>query len=459
MARNDPVRYVSTFRAPSEYERQLEEARRRAALAETLAQQQYEPQEGVVAPIPRAAPLVKALQGFMTARAGRQAKEAKEAAEKAGRREAVDYIRSFEPEQRNVGMGQLAAMEAPTPMMEDGRISYAPPSAVAAPNQRLMPAMGPDGQPNFSQQMQMQVGGPLTEAQKRARALEGLESANPMVRAYAADLMKPPEAEEFYAPVVGAEGNYVQFGKRGGTRASDVAAPAPSPAAVTTATIMKDGKPTVIDARTGTVIGEGVPQRTPSEPLVSIAGPDGKPVFVRRSEAEGKTPYTAPPKMTANVVTDIAQGKRAIAEFDNASKTTQGFIDDITDGKLNLYKGAGLVYSSQRAFGGDETFEEGKEPDYVRYYALQRFVTQQVNRILNLAKGPQTDRDADRAARQILDNPDNEQVVVSALKRLKEIWEEESGLNKTYINALRTEFGQEPEFVDEDDDIIDLPPR
>lgn len=81
MARNDPVRYVSTFRAPSEYERQLEEARRRAALAEALAQQQYEPQEGVVAPIPRAAPLVKALQGYMTARAGRQAKEAEEAAE------------------------------------------------------------------------------------------------------------------------------------------------------------------------------------------------------------------------------------------------------------------------------------------------------------------------------------------------------------------------------------------
>ena len=81
MARNDPVRYVSTFRAPSEYERQLEEARRRAALAEALAQQQYEPQEGVVAPIPRAAPLVKALQGYMTGRAGRKAREAEEAAE------------------------------------------------------------------------------------------------------------------------------------------------------------------------------------------------------------------------------------------------------------------------------------------------------------------------------------------------------------------------------------------
>jgi len=75
-----PPKYVSTFRAPSEYERQLEEARRRAMLAEALAQQEYQPMEGTAAPIPKAAPLVKALQSFMTARAGRQAQEAAEEA-------------------------------------------------------------------------------------------------------------------------------------------------------------------------------------------------------------------------------------------------------------------------------------------------------------------------------------------------------------------------------------------
>jgi len=195
-----PVKYTQTFRAPTEYERQLEEARRRAALAEALAQQEYQPMEGNAAPIPKAAPLVKALQSFMTARAGRQAEEAKAAAEKAGRTEAVDYIRSFDPEQRNVNMAQLAAMEAPMPMIntEPGggpavpygqpgfrSTEYAQPSAIAAPNQRLMPVMGADGQPDFSQPMQMQVGGPLTAAQKRARALEGFESGNPMVQQFA----------------------------------------------------------------------------------------------------------------------------------------------------------------------------------------------------------------------------------------------------------------------------------
>jgi hypothetical protein len=80
MAKSDRVRYVSTFRAPTEYERQLEEARRRAALAEALAQQEYQPMEGTVAPIPKAAPLVKALQGYLTAREGRKAQEAAEEA-------------------------------------------------------------------------------------------------------------------------------------------------------------------------------------------------------------------------------------------------------------------------------------------------------------------------------------------------------------------------------------------
>ena len=75
MAQNKP-RTVSTFRAPTEYELALERARRQKALAEALAQQEYVPMEGTAAPIPRAAPLVKALQGYLTARAGRKAEEA-----------------------------------------------------------------------------------------------------------------------------------------------------------------------------------------------------------------------------------------------------------------------------------------------------------------------------------------------------------------------------------------------
>ena len=80
MAKSERVRYISTFRAPTEYEQQVAEARRREALAQALEQQAYQPMEGNVAPIPRAAPLVKALQSFMAAREGRKAREAAEEA-------------------------------------------------------------------------------------------------------------------------------------------------------------------------------------------------------------------------------------------------------------------------------------------------------------------------------------------------------------------------------------------
>jgi len=104
MAQNRP-RYVSTFRAPTEYELEVERARRQKALAEALAQQEYQPMEGAAAPIPRAAPLVKALQGYLTARAGRQAEEA---ASKAGQLEE-EYARRMEG---RMSGGRPAVIEA-----------------------------------------------------------------------------------------------------------------------------------------------------------------------------------------------------------------------------------------------------------------------------------------------------------------------------------------------------------
>ena len=106
MAQNRP-RYVSTFRAPTEYELEVERARRQKALAEALAQQEYQPMEGAAAPIPRAAPLVKALQGYLTARAGRQAEEA---ASKAGQMEE-EYARRMAGRMEGGYVPDTAAME------------------------------------------------------------------------------------------------------------------------------------------------------------------------------------------------------------------------------------------------------------------------------------------------------------------------------------------------------------
>jgi hypothetical protein len=148
MAQSNP-RYVSTFRAPTEYELEIERARRQKALAEALAQQEYQPIEGGVAPIPRAAPLVKALQGYLTARAGRKAEEAagragqleeEYARRMAGRMEGGYVPPSKEEAARIYDGGQrtpeqiMAAMPAETTLQEitpTARYRKAPEEALA----------------------------------------------------------------------------------------------------------------------------------------------------------------------------------------------------------------------------------------------------------------------------------------------------------------------------------------
>lgn len=179
MAR-EKVKQVQVFSLPTEYERQTAEARRRQMMAEMLAQQAYDPGQYQGAPIPKAAPVVKALEGYLRGREMRKAREAGEAAEKAGRTEFADYIRSFEPERRTVSTADVAAMEMPTPSIDaSGRVAYTPASAIAAPNQQVSGS-------SMTDPLQMQVGGPLSMAQRRARALEGFESTNPMVQQFAA---------------------------------------------------------------------------------------------------------------------------------------------------------------------------------------------------------------------------------------------------------------------------------
>ncbi len=80
MAR-EKVKQVQVFSLPTEYERQAAEARRREMMAEMLAQQAYDPGQYQGAPIPKAAPVVKALEGYLFGREMRKAREAGEKAE------------------------------------------------------------------------------------------------------------------------------------------------------------------------------------------------------------------------------------------------------------------------------------------------------------------------------------------------------------------------------------------
>ena len=279
---------VSTFRAPDEYERARLEAERRAALAQMLEAQAYEPLDiRQPAPIAPSQGLAKVLKSYLGAYEKRKAREAEEKA-KGEEQETAEQI-----------MGRLMGRELP---------EFEPDEEIRAANQAAeaerIAGIRADIEPSIARQRETgQLEEVMPTAQYTRDPMEALRLAgtpagqgalqrNQVLAGLLARSVEQPAQEEFYAPVVGEGGKYVQFGKRGGTQASDIAAPAPAPAAVTTATIMKDGKPTVIDARTGNVIGAAVPTAAREERLVSVMGPQG-PTYVRESEAVGMKPFTA----------------------------------------------------------------------------------------------------------------------------------------------------------------------
>ncbi len=255
-----PINYRPTFAEPTEYERQIAEARRRQAMAEALEAQAYRPLSGSDAPTPAAAPLVAALQSFMSAR---QRKKAMEAATKA-------------EEMESTAGRQIAGR------LRGGYV-YDPKAAAPAeiPEQTTLEEFQPTSQYRRSAEDAMNVAmTPVgTAALRRA----------PMLAAALERSITPADVEEFYAPTATAEG-FVQFGKRGGKRDTGYKAPEGGAEAVTPTTIVKDGRRIVVDARTGREIG-AAPE---SSPLVvnygsPVAGVDeqGNPVFFQPSKGGG----------------------------------------------------------------------------------------------------------------------------------------------------------------------------
>jgi hypothetical protein len=206
-----PPKYVSTFRAPSEYERQLEEARRRAMLAEALAQQEYQPMEGTAAPIPKAAPLVKALQSFMTARAGRQAQEA---AEEAKGLEA-DYA------QRMLGRMQGGYTYQPDAQLEQ-QMAKRPEETLDQYNQRMQATPFTAKAAPVPEQIRVDEVARQSQYRRSPDELLGMASTSlgtaalkdrPIMAQRLAQMLETPKIESPYAKVNWADATQDSFAK------------------------------------------------------------------------------------------------------------------------------------------------------------------------------------------------------------------------------------------------------
>ena len=255
---------ITSFSVQSPYDQQMEELKRRQRMAELMQQEAMQPLESQVAPGGMVVPtspvlgLAKLLQGYMSGKQLRDIEKQRGEAEQGARTEALDFLRSFSPERKTIGMGEAFGAGLPIPQISDkGQVSYQAPSVTAMPNAR------PVG--SLDQPMQMQVGGPLGRRDQLARAEEGMFSSNPLVRALAQtkyeaasrpvnlmDYMDKPKLE-----------NATPESVRAYTESIAQGAPDPSvlryttkPQPVSQATVMRNGKKVVIDANTNREIGQ-----------------------------------------------------------------------------------------------------------------------------------------------------------------------------------------------------------
>ena len=437
---NEPYKSVSTFALPDAYQQQAAEARRRRRMAEMLAQQAYQPGDIQNAPIPAAAPLVQGLQAYLAARAGRKADEAEESARETASREARQLFRALTEEGDTTTNAVQPAMTpmaktVTAPQFEDGRITAPASIEMGAPP----PMTAPETQLSRYN---------LTPGQRRAAALEGmLTSENPMLQKVAGAIYPTLQPEKSKLQIGNIDpakftpasiADAMKFGD-----VSKLQLIAPEGAAPTefarlllerNALPENDPRRAAYDRRIAketripgtTVINTG----NRNEPVERIIGPDGKPIFVPRSQAIGKTPApapTTPVKMSGAVKLEIDARKNAAKQFEFGSKRSSYFRNLIENGSLPLSVLSSTQYAIERAADptGKSKGPKGEKPAYVSYYELQRFVNQQVNTILQMAKGPQTEGDALRARQQILDNPNNVAVVLSSLEDLENIFKEE----------------------------------
>ncbi len=121
----------------------------------------------------------------------------------------------------------------------------------------------------------------------------------------------------------------------------------------------------------------------------------------------------------------------------NISADAAGIIKQIDDGKLDF----GFVSGAASKFRG--AINSRTDQDVAREQAKST-IQKIVNQSLMLAKGVQTEGDAQREAATIVDNLNDTKTVRAALNRLVEINERSKTLHKYNIDNIRSNFGAEP---------------
>jgi len=414
MANNSGVQNVNMFKTQSPYEQQIEELKRRQQMAEMLQQQALQPLESQVAPGGMVVPtspvlgLTKMLQAYMGGKQLRDIEKQRSEREQLEGNKAMNFL-------KDIRMGQQQPMSADDAL--GASLSATPTEA-----QRM----------------------PMSAMDKQGAMDAAMLGGSPQMRMAAQLAAMKPERKVKFGDVDTSK--FTPESLRAAESADDLGllvqiAPKPATPTVRPTEVMRNGKPTIIDALTGNVIGEG-------RPIASSFGraPSGFR-YTGQGELEpipgGPNDPNSPKAMPASVINDNIADSQTIKRLRAGRETAQGFIDSLSGEKPKLQLSAfnNAKYRADEATSG--VMGMGPASDAaVQYVALERFVNEQVNEYLSRAKGPQTDQDANRTRKQILDNITDNKIVVSGLQRLQEIFDREDQIFNESIAERNAAYGR-----------------
>lgn len=148
---------------------------------------------------------------------------------------------------------------------------------------------------------------------------------------------------------------------------------------------------------------------------------------IKQSQSQGKPLTAADLKEINKIKSNVDTANNTISQADN-------YIGLIDEGKMQFGAGENALGVVRRLAG------KANESD-LNKVEFEQFVTSSVNSILNLAKGPQTDQDAKRAEKQIIDalNKNDSAAVKRGLQNLKKVWKDAKDTDMSALELYSSE--------------------
>lgn len=176
------------------------------------------------------------------------------------------------------------------------------------------------------------------------------------------------------------------------------------------------------------------------QPLEAVIGEDGKPTYVTRENAVGRTPASSKDGARALPASALRMQQEELDAIGTASSINADLgavANQIKDGKLQLGPVNNIVGAGRNMLGMSNESSRNLA-------TFQSTLERLRNESLRLNKGVQTDGDAQRAWNELLQNINDPKVVRQRLEEIQKINERAAGIRRMNVDAIRNNFNAGP---------------